>query len=302
MNPVNPNEKYPIGILNTKKYDPSLKNVTNIEPNKVLISQCSFPHEFTCKNNECIDIFKRCNYKKDCSDGSDEVECQIIRTPQSYDISQMPEISIDAEYPNQISTQVTIINIEKIDSINMIVGLTVKLNFKWSDPRVDFLNVKNSLDEQNPVFRMVPIAEKDKVWLPFHVLIHDNAIIGETEIMDFYELGIEISGEPILPDPNQLRETLVYPGKDNKIVVSRRQRLKYYCEFHLHYFPFDETTCNFILYIPTIKNTSVRLEKIPNSSLIYTGPRTLNEFEIMDFWTSTYHHETNTSFVYTCSG
>ena len=91
-----------------------------------------------------------------------------------------------------------------------------------------------------------------------------------------------MQNEPLPMDPGLWRETLVYQGKENMLIVSQRMKLKYRCDFFLLYFPFEETTCDFYLSIRTTGNNSVMMTKNDNS-VNYQGPKILNEFDIVDF-------------------
>ena len=260
------------------------------------MSVCEFPDEFTCKSGTCVDIFKRCDHKKDCDDGSDEEDCTMLRIPESYDKSLPPELGDDVEKPNDIYTQVRVINVDSINTVTMVVELTIELTLKWRDHDINYENVKNSKEEGN-TFKIIPIHEKDKIWLPFQELVHDNAIIGETKSVIFYQLGVEVENDPEPGDTGEPRETLIYRGKDNMLVATQRMKLKYRCEFFLLYFPFDDTNCDFYLSIRTVGNNSIRLTNDENS-VIYNGPSVLHEFEIINFWSETSHSDTKTSFIY----
>ncbi|RXG53233.1 Pentraxin-related protein PTX3, partial [Armadillidium vulgare] len=42
--------------------------------------------EFTCNDGRCISVDKRCNWKYDCSDNSDEENCELVRLPADYKV------------------------------------------------------------------------------------------------------------------------------------------------------------------------------------------------------------------------
>ena len=50
----------------------------------ITFSICSLLDEFTCNNGECIDKYKRCDEKVDCSDNSDEQFCNVVEVPDDY--------------------------------------------------------------------------------------------------------------------------------------------------------------------------------------------------------------------------
>ena len=190
-----------------------------------------------------------------------------------------------------------VINVDIIDTVSMVVGFTVELVFKWRDHKIDYENLQNFENETGTI-RIIPIKEKNEIWTPLPELVHDNAIIGETEVVDFFKLGVELQNEPLPMDGEKWKETLIYPGRENTLIVSQRMKLRYRCDFYLAYFPFDDTTCNFYISLLTIGNNSIMMT-MRDDSVTYNGPKILNEFEIMEFWSKTGHYQTNTSFIYT---
>ena len=181
---------------------------------KFAITVCNFPDEFSCKSGACIDIYKRCDNRKDCDDGSDEEDCKLLQIPESYDKSLPPELSDEVERPNEIFIQVDVINVDIVDTVAMVVGLTVEFVLKWKDHKVNFENLQNFKNERGTV-KIIPSKEKNEIWIPLPELVHDNAIIGETEVLDFFKLGVQVQNEPLPLDPGHWRETLVYQGEEN---------------------------------------------------------------------------------------
>ena len=111
-----------------------------------------------------------------------------------------------------------VINVDIIDTVSMVVGLTVELVLKWRDHKIYYENLQNFKNEKG-TFRIIPNEEKDKIWIPLPELVHDNAIIGETEQVEFFKLGVKVQNDPLPMDPNLWKETLIYPGKENILIV-----------------------------------------------------------------------------------
>ena len=146
-----------------------------------MFSVCDFPEEFTCISGACVDIYKRCDKVQDCDDGSDELECSLLKIPTYYDKSVAPK---DCKKSNEIHIQVKIINFDFINTLSNEVGLTLEVKFQWVDPNIDFEDAKNSEDEINE-FKIVSDSEMGKIWLPLDDIKYDNAVIGETIKEDF---------------------------------------------------------------------------------------------------------------------
>ena len=88
-----------------------------------------------------------------------------------------------------------IINIDEVDTVDMKVGLTIRLTFKWHDHRVEFLDVKNSVKEG--LSKVIPNREKGKVWTPLNELVHNNAVIGKIKTVDFYYLFVKVDNDAL---------------------------------------------------------------------------------------------------------
>ena len=239
---------------------------------------CNFPEEFTCVSGSCVNIHRRCDNIKDCDDGSDEEECSLLKVPSGYDKSAAPKLgdSVKIKKANEISTSVEIINFDFVDTISMVIGLTVEIRFQWKDPNIDFEDAKN---DEISEFRIIPDNEKEKIWQPFYHTVYDNAVIGETIKEEFYTLGVIIESNPKERVASAPKESLIYPGAHNPLVATQKMKMKYRCDFFVRNYPFDSQTCDFFISIVTNGNNTIKLTNDDNS-VTYDGPLILDEFAI----------------------
>ena len=85
---------------------------------QLAISVFNFPLEFTCDSGVCVDMQKQCNGKEDCTDGSDDKLCCLIRIPNAYDNASAPKYT-NEDGNLEIPIDKRIIRIDSIDTINM---------------------------------------------------------------------------------------------------------------------------------------------------------------------------------------
>ena len=202
------------------------------------LSKCEFGNEFTCRSGRCIPIIQRCDQTYDCKDQSDEEDCVLVRIPDNYNKIQAPKIK---GLPLEIFTQITILNVDMIDTVTMLVGITSEIKMKWNDNRLRFANLNRN--KKNPVSEEIV----EQLWLPLDNIIHENAVIGKVHPDDIRRIFVLPNTEPMLLEGYEAYEELLYSGAENSMEVSQRFRIEYDCVFNLEKFPFDRQKCDFIL-------------------------------------------------------
>ena len=88
-------------------------------------------------SGHCVDQSQRCDEASDCADGSDETLCYLVHIPPSYKKDEPPQPMAKTTALN-IITKLEIVNVDSIDTINMVVTLTVEIRMKWHDERLVF--------------------------------------------------------------------------------------------------------------------------------------------------------------------
>mgnify|MGYP002054490611 CR=1 FL=1 len=165
--------KYPIGRHKWFVQDP----ICDINNSRyaLTISFCNFPDQFTCDSGHCISLNDRCDEKRHCQDGSDEIDCELVHIPPSYKLANSPKFGSEHDGPMKIKIHTSIISIDSIDTVNMILELTMKLFLEWYDKALTFSNLfpdtKNMIDNN----------KISAIWTPMDEITQRNAIIGEVK-------------------------------------------------------------------------------------------------------------------------
>ena len=257
------------------------------ELNSMTLSTCNFPTQFTCNSGHCIDINKRCNEQKDCLDGSDEKACSIVDIPLSYNQAKKPKSSI-SDAPLNVGIQATIDNIDSIDTVNMIVTITMEIRLTWKDQRLKFFNPE--LNKSN----IIPLQISQGLWTPLQDLKHENAIIGEIIHEDGNTLELS-SNLPEDLDPQEPIENRLFKGSTNSLVLTQRMKVKYNCIFNVKKFPFDGENCRLIMKIAQRKENSITF--VDNGNITYLGLVSVGQFSVGKMITTIFNSREATKYV-----
>ena len=277
---------YPLGRHEWNFKDPNC-GIAEGKRNLTL-SICDYSREFTCYSGHCISMDKRCDDRPDCNDGSDEKDCTLVLVPEEYQRSLPPAINSFDVKAVEIGTQVSIISIDDIDTLNMFVGLTIQINMQWFDQRLDFHNTR--------VFEetVIPLDIVKKLWLPLDKIIHENAIIGHIE-KDEMKVSIFPSQADTM-DVGKTEENRVFSGENNLIKISQRFHIVYNCLFDVEKFPFDNGACNFTMSIKSHKHVAVLFKE--NGGIIYPGSKNVHQFTVGEIETKIENTNDSSKYIF----
>ena len=280
-------DKYPIGRKTWLMNEPDCRIDYSRQP--IAMSVCDFPSEFTCDSGRCVNITKRCDGKKNCNDGSDEYSCSLISIPSVYDNAEPPDFTmLDSGMEIHIDTR--IIKINSIDTINMMVQLTLEVRLTWHDRRLLFFNPQ--LDNDNIISHDFGLLKK--VWNPMRDIYHQNAIVGEI-IYDWHEIKIlPHVQEPL--DTSRAVENVIFDGSYNPLQLRQQMKIKYDCRFDVTRFPFDAQDCSFIMKMTDRMMTSIKF--ISDRNVVYEGEPIIDQFSIGNIYSSTNKTNKSASFTF----
>ena len=109
-------------------------------------------------------MFFRCNGQNNCNDASDEISCDKVSVPISYQ-NETPPPPKNGENFAHIYLNIEISEVLELHEVHSIMTLQYKLTLKWRDSRVVFRNLK-----QDTFLNTLDTQDTKKIWYPQVVL------------------------------------------------------------------------------------------------------------------------------------
>ena len=184
----------------------------NLSIHKLTFTQC-YPNLFTCNTGHCTELKcvniahiisialtliyfffflrNRCDIKHDCSDESDEISCDYLRTDKNYAKELLP---IDSgKRPCLVYINASFLAFPSIDTSTLKFTADLYLHLRWYDFRVSFKDLNN-------ITTLNGLSEVDReaLWTPRLDFI--NALGPIQVVMDDLSSGVLIRQSDPIPE------------------------------------------------------------------------------------------------------
>ena len=225
---------------------------------------------------------KRCNRREDCSDHSDEKNCEIVKLSEGYN-RELPPSQKNSTHLVEVHVYASIYEIANIDENANTIHVGLVLDTFWFDNRVTYNFLKDQEKLNNiPRIEISTTRRKEfKVWTPNFIFHSTEGGLTTNRIQsdESSTLRVERKGLPSLNDVHDLDFYQTFTGRENSLHKQSYYSFSFICDFHFGHFPFDRQICKLKIF-PDIPITEF-VEILPlNKFVNYTGTEKVGSFSI----------------------
>ncbi|XP_042222801.1 uncharacterized protein LOC121867111 [Homarus americanus] len=226
--------------------------------------------EFSCSNGDCILKEQRCNGKNDCTDFSDEDNCEMLVLPQGYRANQPPVNSSEDE-PIYLTSIVRILRLVDISDVRRSINVEMELELWWQDLRLTYLNLGDTLE-----LNKLTSEDTTSIWKP--KITFPNVYDGNINTIE-EEISLRKLADPQTPDFNDVKMDVAYTGESTLLVQKLHYSGTFACSFDVFYYPFDTQRCFILLQLASVRkeHTSFTSDK---TTVDYLEEKLLPGYEV----------------------
>ena len=171
-------------------------------------------------------------------------------------------------------TRCDLMVVQDIQEVAQYLELKFKISLQWMDARIMFYNIKE--DEK---MNTLTLDEQLALWTPTLVFWNTKQQLRTLNDQNtFAQITRQGNGSFIESEVNEDIE--VYNGNENTIGVSRVYSIKFYCEYNMAWYPFDQQTCSIEMILDGVLDNYVDLV---TGGVKFSGPLELTQYYVKNF-------------------
>ena len=164
--------------------------------------------------------------------------------------------------------------VQDIQEVAQYLELKFKITMSWRDARVSYYNIKQQQDMNS-----LTMDEQQALWTPTIVFWNTKEQLRTVNDENtFASVKREGNGTMIEKEINEDIE--VYGGVENDITISRVYSIKFYCEYQMAWYPFDQQVCHVEMLMDGVLDNYADL--LPGG-VKFSGPMELTQYYVKTF-------------------
>ena len=164
--------------------------------------------------------------------------------------------------------------VQDIQEVAQYLELKFKIGLEWKDARLMYYNIKT---DQN--MNSLSLDEQFSIWTPTIVFWNTKQQLRtKNDKNTFASIKQEGEGSIIGKEVNE--DIAVFNGKENLIRINRVYSIRFYCEYDMRWYPFDQQTCQIQMVMDGVLENYADL--LPGV-VQFSGPQELTQYYIMSY-------------------
>ena len=164
--------------------------------------------------------------------------------------------------------------VQDIQEVAQYLELKFKITLRWKDARLLFYNIK-----PNEKMNSLTLDEQFSIWTPTIVFWNTKQQLRTINDKNtFASINREGNGSIIAKDSSEDIE--VFTGTDNTISMSRVYSIRFFCEYNMRWYPFDQQTCHIDLIMDGVLENYADL--LPGG-IVFSGSKELTQYFVRSF-------------------